>query len=451
MPAVGREFHASTPWTAWLLTSFLLVSCVAAPLLGRLGDHYGKRQVLLLATGVLLVGSIVAALGATMGAVIVGRALQGVGGAVIPLGFSIVRDEFPPRRVARAVAVQAASLPVGMATALVLGGVLDAVSWRLLIGLGAGAAGLAVVLILRYVPSSPTRVDAPLDLEGAALLTAGLVSLLVALTQGAPWGWTSGRMLGLLTVAGGSLGAWVWIELRTATPMVEIRMLTHRPVMLTNAATWLTTGFAITGALVLVPLLLAGPRGITNAADNGSYGFHANTGVVGLYMLMWALGGLSASVGGRLIGRRFGAKWPLVVGAGAISVGLAFMAGWHDAPWQVVLALLLQGFGLPLVTGASAQLVIESVEQTQTGIALGMNNVSRQVGGVIGAQVGAAILATHTIAFSRAPAESAFVVSLVLCAAAGALGAALGLFVAPRTRQRAAAAMVAATSATPVR
>jgi MFS family permease len=297
IPAVGREFGASPVWATWLLTGFLLVSSIAAPLLGRVGDQFGKRRVLLCSMSVFFLGSIVAAVGPTIGIVIAGRALQGIGGAVIPLAFSIVRDVVPPARVGRAVAFQASSLPVGTTAALVAGGLVDVLSWRYVFGMAACLAGVATVLIAMYVPESTARVHAPLDVRAAALLTGGLVSLLLSLTQAPSWGWTSARIVVLAGTAALLLAAWVRAEMRAPHPMVEIHMLMKRPVLLTNATSMLTTGFAIVGALVLLPLLLAAPRGYPAAvAAHISYGFHASTTTVGLYMFAWAIAGLLASV-----------------------------------------------------------------------------------------------------------------------------------------------------------
>jgi MFS family permease len=137
-----------------------------------------------------------------------------------------------------------------------------------------------------------------------------------------------------------------------------------------------------------------------------------------------------------VIRRSFGTKWPLVLGAAAISTGLALVAMWRREPWEVVLALSLLGFGLPLVTGGSAHVLLETVERTQTGVALGMNNVSRQLGGLVGGQLCAAVLSSQSILSSNAPTPSRFVIAFALCAAAGAVGIATAALVTPRTPER---------------
>jgi MFS family permease len=421
IPAVDREFHAGTEWATWLLTAFLLVSCVSAPLLGRVADQFGKRRVLLACAVPFFVGSVISSLGPSIGIVIAGRALQGVGGAMIPISFAIVRDVFPREAMARAVAVQATSLPIGIAAALLLGDIADLLSWRYLFGLGAVLTGAAVALIARHVPASSGRVETELDVRGGVLLTAGLVALLVGLTEGGTWGWTSAATHVLFGAGATVLVGWIVNELRAAEPMVDVRMLAKHPVLLTNTSTFFSTGIAVTGALVLFPRLLAVPR--------DDYGFGASTTVIGLYMLAWAIPGLGAPAIGGVLRRRIGTKWPMVAGCASIAAGLALVAQWSSSPVDVVVALVLIGFGLPIVTSASAHITLESVGQGETAVALGINNVSRQLGGLIGGQACAAILASQTLGATDVPEQSRFVLAFGLCAAAGVIAASVGMFV----------------------
>jgi hypothetical protein len=265
------------------------------------------------------------------------------------------------------------------------------------------------------------RAHTELDVRGGVLLAAGLVPLLLGLTEGGNWGWTSTATLGLFGAGAIVLVLWIFNELNAAEPMVDIRMLAKRSVLLTNTSTFFSTGIAVTGALVLVPRLLAVPRD-----DNG---FGASTTVIGLYMLAWAIPGLGAPALGGVLRSRAGTKWPMVAGCASIAAGLALVARWNSTPVDVVAALVLIGFGLPIVTSASAHITLESVGQGETAVALGINNVSRQLGGLIGAQACAAILASQTLGATDVPEQSRFVLAFGLCAAAGAIAASLGMFV----------------------
>src|SRR5882762_10215951 len=211
LPSLQRDLHTTTAWAAWLLTAFLLVMAVSTPIIGKLGDQYGKERFLLISLGIFFVGCVAAVFAWNIWSLIAFRALQGFGGAVFPLSFAIVYDEFPRERVGAGVGMISAILGIGGGLGLVLSGVLiDQLSWRWLFIVGAAAVGLAAVLVWRFVPESPVKTESRLDPVGAALLAALLTSLLLALTEGPNWGWGSGRIIGLLVAA--VVFAFVWVR-----------------------------------------------------------------------------------------------------------------------------------------------------------------------------------------------------------------------------------------------
>src|SRR5712691_7014393 len=156
LPALQRDLHTTTTWVTWVLTVFLLAASVATPLLGKLGDQYGKERLLTISLAVFLLGSIGAAAAWNIWALIFFRAVQGAGGAVFPLSFGIIRDEFPRERVGVAIGLISATFGVGGGFGLVLSGlIIDHLSWRWLFVIGAIAIGGSVVLVHRFVPESP--------------------------------------------------------------------------------------------------------------------------------------------------------------------------------------------------------------------------------------------------------------------------------------------------------
>src|SRR3954463_832225 len=198
LPQIGRELHASPSAASWLLTGFLLSASVSTPIVGKLGDLFGKDKVL---GGVLLLfsaGSILCALGDSIGVVIAGRVIQGVAGGVFPLAFGIIRDSFPPARVATGLGLVSAIFGIGGGIGLPLSGVIvdnfdtSVVFWISLIALPAALAAF------RLVPASPTARRMKIDWPGAALLSVALGAVLLAVTEANDWGWTSGRTIGLL-------------------------------------------------------------------------------------------------------------------------------------------------------------------------------------------------------------------------------------------------------------
>jgi EmrB/QacA subfamily drug resistance transporter len=429
LPALQRELDTTTTWVTWVLTVFLLTASVATPLLGKLGDQYGKERLLVISLSIFLVGCLGAALAPNIWVLIACRALSGAGGAVFPLSFGIIRDEFPAEKVKVGIGLLSSVFGVGGGLGVVLSGVIvDNVSWRWLFLAGAIPVAISILLVHRFVPESPVKSPSRVDVPGALLLSGGLASLLLALTEGERWGWTSAPILGLAAAAVVLLVGWALVELRVAAPMVDMRMLTRRPVLLTNA-TAMIAGFAMFGSFILVPAFVEAP-------SSRGYGFGATATEAGLYLLPSSLSMLFAGPIAGLLGRRYGSKWPLAFGMLLVSLGTAVLAAWHSEPWQIVVAMLALGIGVAFAFAAMGALITESVRPTETGVATGMNTVMRTVGGVVGGQVGAALLTAQTIGDTSVPAESGFVEAFWLSAVAALIGGAVAFFITPPRRWR---------------
>jgi EmrB/QacA subfamily drug resistance transporter len=429
LPQLQREFDTSTGWVTWLLTGFLLSASVLTPLLGKLGDQYGKERLLLISLGIFFVGSVAAIFAPNIWVLIACRIVQGTGAAVFPLSFGIIRDEFPPEKIGVAVGIISAVFGVGGGVGLVLSGLLlDHLAWQWIFAVGAAAVGGALVLIYLFVPESPIKTPSRLDVGGASLLSAGLLALLVALTEGESWGWSSGRIVALLIAALVLLFSWGRYELRVPEPMVDMRMLAHRPVLFANVTAMLA-GFALFGSFVLVPYFVQTPSSV-------GYGFGANATTTGLYLIPSAVVGFLTGPLAGVLGNRLGSKWPLASGMALGGVGAGMLALFHAAPWHVVLGMTVLGAGVPMAFAAMANVVVESVRQSETGVATGMNTVMRTVGGVIGGQAGAAILTGDTIAGTPIPAESAFTIAFAVAAAGAFTAAFVASFATPWRRLR---------------
>jgi EmrB/QacA subfamily drug resistance transporter len=440
LPILQREFDTSAAWAAWVLTGFLLSASVATPLIGKLGDQYGKERMLLISLSLFLCGSIGAIFAWHIGALIGFRILQGTGAAVFPLAFAIIKDEFPPEKVGTAIGAVSAVFGVGGGLGLSLSGVLiDHLGWRWLFIVGATVVAAAVVLVHLFVPESPIKTPSRLDVPGALLLSVGLLALLVALTEGEHWGWTSPPLLGLFAASFVALLAWGIVELRVPEPLVDMRMLANRPVLFANL-TGLIAGFALFGSFVLVPSLLQLPAGLPPAlARLADYGFGASATETGLYLLPAAVTGFFTGPLSGVIGSRWGPKWPLCIGMTLGGLGLTILAEWHEEPWHIVAGMLVLGGGLPMTFAAMANIIVDSVRPTETGVATGMNTVMRTVGGVIGGQAGAAILTAKTIGDTPVPAESAFTTAFWIGAAASAVAVLVALMITPISPRRRAA------------
>jgi len=429
LPTFEAELDTTTAWATWVLTGFLVSAAVLTPILGRLGDQFGKDRVLLVSLGLFLAGCIGAAAAWNIWSLIGFRVLSGAGGALFPLSFAIIRDEFPPERVKVAIGLLSAVFGVGGGFGIVLSGVIvDHVSWRWLFVLGSVPVAASIVLVHRYVPRSPVRSPSRIDVRGALLLSGALISLMVALTEGEPWGWTSAPVLGLAASSATLFLLWGIVELRSGSPMVDMRMLAHRPVLLTNAAT-MVSGFALFSCFVLVPTFVQAP-------SSRGYGFGATATEAGLFLLPSSLAILVAGPAAGLIGRRFGSKWPLAGGMLTVSFAALALAQAHDEPWHVLAASGALGVGVGFAFAAMAALIAENVSTAEMGVATGMNTVVRMVGSVVGGQVGAALLTARTIGDTSAPAESAFTTTFALSAVAALAATLLALTIVRRPLRR---------------
>src|SRR5687767_4928375 len=220
LPIFQREFDTTTAWATWILTGFLVAAAVMTPILGRLGDQFGKKRVLIVSLSVFALGCIGAAAAPNIWSLIAFRVLSGAGGALFPLSFAIIRDEFPPEKVKVAIGLLSAVWGVGGGFGIVLSGVIiDNASWRWLFVLGSIPVAITIALIHRLVPESPVRTPSRVDYPGALLLAGALISLMLALTEGERWGWTSAPILALAALSAACLVLWGLVELRSKSPM----------------------------------------------------------------------------------------------------------------------------------------------------------------------------------------------------------------------------------------
>ena len=444
LPTLQRELHTTTTWVTWVLTVLLLVASVSTPILGKLGDQYGKERLLVISLALFFVGCVGAAAAWNIWALIFFRAFQGLGAAVFPLSFGIIRDEFPPEKVGVGIGLISAVFGVGGGLGIVLSGlIVDNLSWRWLFIFGAIPVAIAAVLVHRFVPESPIKTPSRVDFLGATLFSVGLIFLLLALTEGESWGWSSARVAGLFLGAAVFLALWVVAELRVTEPMVDMHVFVQRQVLFTNICA-LITGFAMFGTFVLIPNFVETPRGL--AADTAGlvgYGFNASATKAGLYLLPSSVTLLFAGPAAGVIGRRIGSKWPLAAGMLLSGISAAMLALWNSQTWEILLALAVLGIGVGFAFAAMATLITQAVRRTETGVATGMNTVMRTVGGVIGGEIGAAILTAHLIPGTTVPSLHGYEVAFAIAAAAAFVGVVAAVLVTPRRERFVVAAETA--------
>ncbi len=421
LPEIQREFGATPTSAAWILTGYLLAAAVATPIVGKLGDLFGRGRVLTLVLLAFAAGSAVCALAPSLGVLVLGRVIQGVGGGIFPLAFGIIRETFPPERVSTAIGGISATFGIGGGVGLVIAGLiveaLDA-SWLFWLGLMALPAAFA---IHRYVPREETRKDAKVDWLGAALLSISLASLLYGLSKANAWGWGDPRTLALILGGLAMAGFWGWVETKIPQPLVDMRVLRRRPVLMTNI-TAVLIGFSMFASFLLIPQLAQTP-------ESTGYGFGTSVTGAGLLMLPSTLIMLVAGPWAGRIALRANSRLPLVLGAGFGALAFAFYAVAHDEVWQIAFGGVLLGIGIGFSFSAMANLVVESVPREEVGVATGINTIMRSLGGALGAQLVATLLTTQTIGNPPIPTEAAYTDAFIVAAIASALAVVASLMI----------------------
>jgi len=405
-----RILDTSSSNAAWVVTVTLLVAGVCVPVTGRLGDLLGKRRMLLACAVPLIVGSVVCALASSVVPMIVGRGLQGMGMGMVPLGIALLRDVVPYEKLSGSIALVSASMGIGGALGLpISAAVAEYASWRVLFWGSAVLAVMIAVLIYVFVPDVPAgakgqRFDAP----GAIGLAIGLVSLLLAISKGADWGWGSGTTLGLFAVAVVALGTWGFYELRTRDPLVDLRTTARPRVLLTNISSILV-GVGMYSFMLIAPQLLQFPEAT-------GYGLGQSMLAAGLWM---APGGVMMMIvsplGGKLINAR-GPKIALVLGALVISLGYGLSLFLMGSAWGLMVVGIVINSGVGLAYGAMPALIMSSVPLSETAAANGFNTLMRSLGTTIGSAVIGVVLAQMTMnlgGFSLA-SEDGFRVGLMI-------------------------------------
>jgi MFS family permease len=373
LPQFPHLLSASPGTVAWLVTATLVAGAVCAPVLGRLGDMFGKRRMLLVALLLVTAGSVLGAVAPGVGALIAARALQGAALGVIPLGISIMRDVLPSHRVAGGIALMSSSLGIGGAVGLPLTGlVAEQASWRWLFAGAAVLGAIQCVLVRVVVRESPLRSGGRFDLLGALGLGAALVCLLLAISKGSEWGWLGPPVLGLLAAAAVLFVLWGRHELRSRTPLVDLRVSARPTVLWTNIASTVI-GFAMFAGFLVTTQILQAPR------ETG-YGFGLSLVTAGLALLpigavMMVFSPLSAR-----ISRRRGARITIVLGTSVLALGNLLMATLPPSAALVVAAASTTAIGAALAYSALPLLIMDAVPETETAAANSLNTLMRMLG-----------------------------------------------------------------------
>jgi EmrB/QacA subfamily drug resistance transporter len=437
LPSLANEFDASQSAVSWVLTGFLVSASIATPIVGKLGDLFGKGRMLTVVLTLFSAGAVVNALAGSIEVVIAGRLLQGVAGGVFPLAFGIVRDTFPREHIPGGLAMISAIFGIGGGIGLPLSGVivdnLD-LQWLFWINLIALPAAFAAH---RLIPPSPPVKNAKVDWLGAVILSGGLAGILLGVSQGSEWGWGSPANVG--AIGGGLLliALFVAVEGRVSQPLIDLQVLRRRSVAATNL-----TGFMVGAAMFSSFLIM--PQ-FAQAPEVTGYGFGFTVTEAGLLLMPTALAQLLAGPPSTKIAARIGFRSLLSLGAVLITLSFLINTFAHSHAWELVLGGVLLGAGITFAFAAMANLIVDAVAQTEVGIATGINTVMRTVGGSFGAAAATAILTASELEDLPLPTEGAYTAAFAFSSVAGVL-ALLASRLVPRRAKRVSLEPVRAAS-----
>ncbi|MET7684959.1 MFS transporter [Streptomyces sp. NPDC005423] len=389
LPDLPRLTGASAGAVSWMVTATLLSGAVLTPVLGSAGDMYGKRRVLTGALGLMTLGSVMCALSSDIRVLIAARALQGAASAVVPLSISILRDELPPERRGSAVALMSSTVGIGAALGLPLAAlIVQYADWHVMFWVCAALGVLGLSAVWWAVRESPVREPGRFDVAGAVGLAAGLVCLLLGVSQGGQWGWGSPRVSALFLGAAVVLGLWCRQQLRAARPLVDLRLVARPRVGLSHVAA-LLTGFAFYANSLVTAQLVQAPRAT-------GYGLGLSIVQTGLCLLPGGITMLLLSPVSARISTARGPRVTLAIGAAVIALGYAVRIADSRDLWMIILGATVVATGTTFAYSALPTLILRAVPAGQTASANGVNVLMRTVGQATSSAAVAAVLVHHT-------------------------------------------------------
>ncbi len=429
IPELPTLLDTSPANASWTITVTLLTAAVATPVFGRLGDMHGPKPMLMICAGAMTAGSLLAAATSSLLPFIIGRGLQGMSLPIIPLAISVLRSALPTERVGPAMGLISSSLGVGGALGLPVSAVIaQKADWHLLFW-SAGVLGFMALLLFHFlVPAVPASSADKFDPLGTLLLAVGLVTLLLPISKGSTWGWTSSTTLSLFVVSVAVFAIFAHWQFRTPAPIVDLRTTLRRPVLTTNIAAVLVC-FAMFAFGLVAPQVLELPTGT-------GYGLGQSMLQAGLWL---APGGLAMMVASPLAARvaaRRGPKFTLVCGAAIIAVAYLGAVWLLGGPPAVMMVNIVISLGVGFAYSSLPALINAAVPISETAAANGINALARSLGTSISSAVIGVVLATMTITYGghTMPSLHGLRTALLIAAGVAAVAAVIAMTI-PGTDQ----------------
>lgn len=413
VPTIAQEMGVPVSTAQWMLTLNLLAGAIATPVMGRLSDGPHKKKLLLIALGIILVGSIIAAVAPNFTVFLIGRALQGLTYGVVAVTISLARRYVPAHKVQSSISSLSVTVATGIGIGYPLTGIIaGATGFRYAFWFAALFVLSAIIVVIKVIPNGPDTQapTVPFDSAGATLLGLGLGTLLLGISEGPHWGWASPWTLGILAAALIFLSIWIRTELRSEHPLINLRVFTNGEVLLANL-----TAIGL-GAALYIGLSVASL--VAQAPASTEYGMALPVFWAGFVMFPLSVGSFAANRLVRRIGPHIGLATLLPVGAALMAVAGTLLWLAHTQLWEILLGMLIFGLGMGASYAAMPALIARSVATDELGSSVSFNQVLRTIGSSFGTAISGAIIAANTAADHHASARGinlTFEIGAVLC------------------------------------
>jgi MFS family permease len=425
-----QEFH-DPAMVGWLISGYMLIAASAAAICGRLGDIYGRRRMLLIVLFVALLGSLVSAFSTTLPGLIAGRCMQGLAGAILPLSFGLLRQHLPREHTSTAIGLVSASNGFGAAAGLVVGGYLiDHFSWHWLFFASAAMCMLSMLCVRRYIPAAVAAGGtARVDWLGGVLFVPGLVLLMLGIQRiSGPSGLDPMAAVWILAAVA---VLWIWLrhELNLSDPLIDVRLLTQRRILLGNAGVAML-GIGTFQLTQVSSLLFQQPQWT-------GIGLGLTAMVAGFAKLPSHIFGMLGSATSGYLCNRTEPGRVIALGAGMVTAGWLLLIPFHAELWQVVVLVLVICTGMAIANVAVSNVIVAAAPPTRVSESAGLNAVVRSVGMGIGAQLVMMMLATSTVTgdggLGTFPSREAFLLTFGAIAVTGGVLMLIGFMMPART------------------
>jgi MFS family permease len=424
LPTFARIFETDTSAVGWTVTAFLLVAAASAAVCGRLGDMYGRERVLIVVLICAAAGSIVSMAFGTLEAIIAGRAIQGVAGAILPLCIGLAREHLPVHKVPMAIAlISGSAVAAGAASVLVAGVLIDLGDWRYIFVVTAVYAVVCIFLVEAVLPwRRRVRQRQQVDFVGAVGLAVAVAAILFGLTQSRAWGWGDAFVLGPILIGAVVFAWWVWWELGRTSPIVNLRLLAERNVALTMAA-GIALGVGPIGvATMMIPIIMQTPT-------TAPFGLGLSPTYAGMLSFVGAMIGMAFTPVAGKIAAAVGARSSLLLGSALFGIACAGFFFFRESVVGMTMLVVASSVATAFAYTALPNLLVEFVPEHNTSEMTGSQAVLRTAASAVGTSVATLLLASLVVPGTSTPTVAGLgaVCMMLLLACAAAVVLALGI------------------------